>query len=132
MSTPGWVGPELGFRAPILVVIVLDLKTLRISRKLLLDLAAFQKLQKHYRTQHSNRKSYRKHLLISSHPTLVSVPAAWGGPFHPTFTWVKAPWTVRVRAQFVSQRSHGAVFFPQVPRPGHHCSSAGPNRDSPS
>ena len=28
VSTPGWVGPELGFRAPILVVIVLDSKTL--------------------------------------------------------------------------------------------------------
>lgn len=41
-----WEGSELGFRAPILamVIIVLDSKTLRISRKLFLDLVAFQKI----------------------------------------------------------------------------------------
>lgn len=93
------------------MVIVLDSKTLRTARKLLLDLAAFQKLQKHYHTQQSNQKSYRKHLLTAhrqpglspctpspprpgergsqscpfSHlhrPTLVSALAAWAAPSH--------------------------------------------------
>lgn len=92
-------------------MIVLDSKTLRTARKLLLDLAAFEKLQKHYHTQQSNQKSYRKHLLTAhrqpglspctpspprpgergsqscpfSHlhrPTLVSALAAWAAPSH--------------------------------------------------